>query len=206
MKAPPTTEALLFDVGNVLLRIDPARCHQYWAQFSPLSATEMAQLPLENEAFEQHERGELSDAAFFETLRQQLSLDASDAQIEAGWNAMVVEEIFQTTAMIRNCHQRIRCSIFSNTNPAHQRLWAQDYGHFLGYFEQVFVSSEMGQRKPAQASFGWVCDQLSLPPAQVLFFDDREENIAGAHAAGLQAVLVKSSQDVAAALKPLGLV
>ena len=43
---------------------------------------------------------------------------------------------------------------------------------------------------------------IGLPPGRVLFFDDLPANVQGAQGAGMQAVLVRSPEDVASALRP----
>jgi glucose-1-phosphatase len=45
---------------------------------------------------------------------------------------------------------------------------------------------------------------MGVPASRVVFFDDLAENVEGARARGLKAVLVKSSRDVADALTALG--
>jgi len=67
-------------------------------------------------------------------------------------------------------------------------------------FHRVFVSSELGLRKPERAAFRAVADATGITPAALLFFDDAIENVEGARAAGLQAVLVRALSDVRRAL------
>lgn len=55
----------------------------------------------------------------------------------------------------------------------------------------VVISSEVGWRKPAPKFFAALCDQVALPPEQILLVgDDWGNDIQGARASGLQAVLV----------------
>ena len=60
----------------------------------------------------------------------------------------------------------------------------------------------MGSRKPDRAAFEHVAREIGVPAGRVLFFDDLEENVEGARATGMQAVLVRSPADVAEALRP----
>ena len=46
---------------------------------------------------------------------------------------------------------------------------------------------------------------IGIRAERILFFDDLAENIEGARASGLQAVLVRSTEDIAAALQALGI-
>jgi putative hydrolase of the HAD superfamily len=55
-------------------------------------------------------------------------------------------------------------------------------------FDAVVVSSEVGCLKPGAAIFRLTVDRLGVEAGSALFVDDRAENVAGAEAAGLQAL------------------
>ena len=55
-------------------------------------------------------------------------------------------------------------------------------------FDRCYVSTELGFRKPEAAAYRLVLDDLACPPGQILFVDDRVENVQGARAVGLYAV------------------
>ncbi|MGB0867322.1 MAG: HAD family hydrolase [Granulosicoccaceae bacterium] len=201
----PTVDALLFDLGNVLIEVDPHRCFSYWQQFSPHSAEQLSKMPVLDTAFEQHEVGELSDEQYFDYLRELMSLDATTAEIKTGWDAMLGEQITATIALVERASKQLPCYIFSNTNPSHQQRWSDLHADFLSLFQQVYVSSDIKRRKPEVEAYLFVCQEIGVPAERVLFFDDREDNIAGARAAGLRAVQVHHSSDVEQALKQQGL-
>ncbi len=56
-------------------------------------------------------------------------------------------------------------------------------------FAAVIDSSEVGMRKPDPAIFGLAADRMECRADELLYFDDSEENVEGAVAAGLIAVL-----------------
>ena len=56
------------------------------------------------------------------------------------------------------------------------------------YFKVAFSSCYMGLRKPEPAIYRRALDILGCPPQRILFIDDREENVAGAAAAGIKAI------------------
>ena len=70
----------------------------------------------------------------------------------------------------------------------------------MGNFRKIFVSSTIRLRKPDAAAFQFVVEEIGVPASRIVFFDDSLANVEGARACGLQAVLVKSPADVAAAL------
>ena len=67
-------------------------------------------------------------------------------------------------------------------------------------FEQIFVSSEMGMRKPEREAFEAIAAVTGNRLDEILFFDDTEENVVGARVAGMPAVLVNSHADIEQAL------
>jgi putative hydrolase of the HAD superfamily len=70
-------------------------------------------------------------------------------------------------------------------------------------FQRIFVSSEMGVRKPEPRSYEAVSRELGIPLDRMVFYDDTQENVEGARAVGMQAVHVRSSGDVARSVTAL---
>ncbi len=68
----------------------------------------------------------------------------------------------------------------------------------LQSFDSVVDSCQVGMRKPDPNIYLLVCSQLGLAPQDCLFLDDHPENIRGALAVGLDALLV--SEDFEAAV------
>ncbi|MBL8305001.1 MAG: HAD family phosphatase [Ideonella sp.] len=199
---PP--QVLLFDLGRVLVDFDFGRALEAWAPHSALSAEALRLAFRHDEAYERHERGELTAAQYFAHLAATLQLDASPARIEQGWNAIFLGEIVRTRRMVEQLRGRLPCHVFSNTNATHLAACRARFPALFGAVDGIFTSHELGLRKPDRAAFERVCALIGCPPAAVLFFDDLAENVAGARSAGLQAVQVHSPDDVAAALRVHG--
>lgn len=60
------------------------------------------------------------------------------------------------------------------------------HGMLGDFFEQVFVSGELGALKPRPEIFRAVLEGLDVTAEEVLFIDDREENIRGAESLGIE--------------------
>jgi len=197
-------QALLFDLGGVLIEIDFERVFLNWARYSPLAADEIRARFSVDTAYQRHERGEMDGAAYFAHLRRRLLLDATDAEIVAGWNAVFVGRIHQTLGLIGRLRASLPCFCFTNTNPTHQAAWSRDYPELGALFEEVFVSSELGMRKPEREAFEAVVHRMGFPPSGILFFDDLAQNVEGARTLGMQAVLVTGPADIQRAVMEIG--
>ena len=92
---------------------------------------------------------------------------------------------------------------FTNSNPTHHAFCSVRFADVLQSFRKVFVSSELGQRKPERAAFEAIAAAVGVRLDRILFFDDTPANVEGARAVGMPAVLVRSPADVAEALAAL---
>lgn len=197
---------MLFDLGGVLIDIDFARVFAHWQAHSALSLAELSARFAFDEPYRQHERGEISGSDYFAHVRSQLELRCDLEQVADGWNAIFIDEFRATRALVEAARQSLPCHVFSNTNATHHAVWSTRYTWLGHTFERLFVSSEIGLRKPDRPAFEHVGAVLGVPLEAIMFFDDTLENITGAAQAGLTAVHVQSPDDVRAALQRIGCV
>jgi len=203
--APGSADALLFDLGRVVLDVDFGRVMRIWAGHAGCEPADLAARFVVNDSFRHHETGRIDDAAFFRNLRQSLGLGISDAQFLEGWNAIFAGEMPGIAPLLSRAAARLPLYAFSNTNPPHVAHFSKTYADVLGHFREIYLSSSIGLRKPEVAAYHHVVSAIGVPASRIVFFDDSAENIAGARAYGLTAVQVRSSDDIASALSALGI-
>ena len=203
--APGSADALLFDLGRVVLDIDFTKTLACWAGHAGCLATDIAARFVHDDIYKRHERGEISDEAFFAALRGLLKLDLSDAQFLEGWNALFAGEMPGIAVLLARARQRLPLYAFSNTNRAHVAHFSKQHADLMGNFRKIFLSSSIGLRKPDPEAYRHVIAAIGAPAQRIVFFDDLIENIEGARACGLTAVHVTSADDVADALAALNI-
>lgn len=201
---PVSVKALVFDLGRVVLDIDSRRAQAAWAsaagiELDPLVPNYASRIQA-LEAFSQHERGALSDHEFFAIVRRELALDLSHEQFLSGWNDIFVGEIEGIAPLLRETGQKYPLYALSNTNAAHHARFSVLHADLLGHFRKLYLSHEMGLRKPDAEIYRAVAADIGVRPQEILFFDDLKINVEGAQACGMQAVLVRSTDDVRSAL------
>ncbi|MBF0279968.1 MAG: HAD-IA family hydrolase [SAR324 cluster bacterium] len=193
-------EALLFDLGGVVISIDFNNAFQNWQSHSRLSIDEIRSRFKMDAAYEKHERGEIDATEYFKHLRNVMELEGSDEEIAKGWNSIytgVFDENLKTILSLKN---QLPCFAFTNTNFVHKVFWTAKYPQVVSAFERIFDSSEMGLRKPEKAAFEFISLETGYNLSSILFFDDTQENIVGGREAGLQVVHVQNPSDVRRAL------
>jgi FMN phosphatase YigB (HAD superfamily) len=209
MTPPPlssgSADALLFDLGRVVLDIDFDRTLHRWAAYAGCDPSHFVGRFVRDEPYRRHERGEISDAEFFAGLRATLGVDLSDAQFLEGWNAIFAGEIPGIALLLARAARHLPLYALSNTNSPHVEYFSKKYADVLGHFREMFLSSAIGLRKPDAKAYDHVVQAIGVPATRIVFFDDLAENIEGARESGLTAVHVTSPDDVASALAALGI-
>jgi FMN phosphatase YigB (HAD superfamily) len=203
--SPGAADALLFDLGRVVLDIDFDKAVTCWSGHAGCEAGDILKRFVRAEDYHRHEMGKISDAAYFDTLRGSLGIKISDAQFLEGWNAIFAGEMPGIAPLLARAAKRLPLYAFSNTNGAHAEHFSVAYADVLGHFTELYLSSTIGLRKPDAAAYDHVVKAIGVPAQRIVFFDDLAENIEGARARGLTAVHVTSPDDVAVALAALGI-
>ena len=203
--APGAADALLFDLGRVVIDIDFGKVLACWAGHAGCKPEDLSKPFSQSETFRRHETGHASDAEFFEALRSTLGIGITDEQLLEGWNTIFTGEMPGINALLARAAKRLPLYAFSNTNGPHVAHFSKPYADVLGHFRQIFLSCAIGLRKPDAEAYDHVIKAIGVPARRIVFFDDLAENIEGARKQGLTAVHVTSPNDVADALEALGL-
>jgi putative hydrolase of the HAD superfamily len=203
--APNSADALLFDLGRVVIDIDFGKALTCWAGHAGCAPADLAARFVREESYRNHEVGQIEDAAYFQSLRDSLGIGISDAQFLEGWNAIFAGEMPGIAPLLKRAAARLPLYAFSNTNRPHVEHFSKAYADVLGHFRDIFLSSTIGLRKPDAAAYDHVVKAIGVPASRIVFFDDLADNIEGARARGLVGVHVTSPDDVAEALAALGI-
>jgi putative hydrolase of the HAD superfamily len=200
-----TVDALLFDLGRVVIDIDFDRAFACWAGHARCEPRLLQEEFRRDVSHRRHEVGAIDTREYFAGLKAAFDVDISYDQFIEGWNAIFVGEMPGMAELLERAARQLPLYAFTNTNPDHEITCSRRFADILSNFREIFVSSTIRLRKPDAAAYDHVVKAIGVPAERIVFFDDVIENVEGARARGLQAVHVRSSADVAHALDALGL-
>jgi putative hydrolase of the HAD superfamily len=189
-------DAAVLDFGGVLVEIDFRRAFAAWAAAAGVPVEALSSRFACDDAYCAHERGEIKEGEYFSRLRQALRISIPDESFLEGWNAIFGEPLPGAGRVVRELAARMPVYVFSNTNAAHLAHFAPRYRELLSEVTQVVTSCDIGRRKPEPEAFARMARLTGLPPARLAFFDDLEENVAGARRAGLRAHRVSRPAEI----------
>jgi glucose-1-phosphatase len=136
----------------------------------------------------------------------------SDTQIDAAWDAMLLDIPGEKLALLNTLKKRYRTFLLSNTNEIHIANFSaylyRTYGapDFSPYFEKWYYSARIGMRKPDAEIFEFVLRENNLAAEETLFVDDSEQHIRTAMKLGIQAVLMDQNSSLHVALTKSGII
>jgi len=198
-------DALLFDLGKVLLDWDP---RHYYARHFPGDAAGLERFVREVVAPEwilEMDAGKPAAQAIAERSRRFPAHAALIALWSSGWPHMLRGEIPGSVAILAELRARGR-RLYALTNFSAETFPLARARHaFLGWFDDLVVSGEHGMVKPDPRIYRLAIARCALVPARTVFVDDSAVNVAAGRAAGLHALHFTSPARLRAELAALGL-
>ena len=194
---------VIFDLGGVLVRLEPKRLLQELAQASGRPVEQLEQAAIVPKWIEQFELGRLSPPQFFEQLKQWLGLSWTFEQFVAAWNSILSENT-DTTWVLPRLRERYTLVALTNTDALHdehiRRTWP--------VFSQVhhwIASYRVGFRKPDPRIYRLALGQADAPPHTTVYVDDIEDHVAAARRLGLTAIHFRDGLKLERELRAVGL-
>lgn len=179
---------VIFDLGRVVVRIDPER-----EKFARL----MNAIGIEpREAFErfwyanevrQHMTGEMSPRDFYQAVADRFVLKYTYEEFVEAWCDLFspmpgMQELFEEVA------KNYRVGILSDTDPLHW-LRIREMLPWLDRAEKPTLSFEVGLLKPHPNMFATAAKDCLSEKHQCLFIDDLIANVDGSRYCGMPAVM-----------------
>jgi putative hydrolase of the HAD superfamily len=195
--------AVLLDLGGVVLDIDFHRVFNFWAARSGTPPSVFYKRWSLDDAYKEHEVGLISFSEYCQHLGQELDVTLSEKDWRIGWNSLWVGTYPTVVELLPQIASQYILCAFSNTNSTHSDSFKLQFPKALSHFKNLYLSQELGQRKPNPEAFLKVCEHMGQCAEEVIFLDDTLENIEGAATAGLIARHTKSEMEVAEQLKKL---
>jgi putative hydrolase of the HAD superfamily len=195
-------KAIILDLGGVILNIDYQRTIRAFELLLKNGANVEAfyNQAKQNQVFDLFEKGEISAADFRTDLKKIFGLQLSDHEIDAAWNAMLLDLPLERLTFVSELRKKYPVYLLSNTNEIHYQAFRKNLEETFDnpsiledFFDKTYYSHLIKQRKPTAAAFNHVLDDNQLNAYEVVFVDDSAQHIEGAMSLGIDARLLVNS-------------
>ena len=197
---------VLFDLGNVLVRIHPEAFLQTLGIDTPENRKMYG--PKVIEIVRRYERGGDSTEQYLSRLEGLLNhgeFHFGREQIEKAMLSVIGKPLEGMEELVQRVAVGTRVGLLSNTNPLHYHLCLENLP-VLRHIPVHFLSYQLLALKPEPAIYHAVVEAIDLPAEEILFIDDVEENITAARSIRMQGIRFTDPAGLEKALEPLGVV
>jgi glucose-1-phosphatase len=189
------TDAIIFDFGGVLINIDYQATIDAFKNLGIGDFDQLYSQASQSDLFDAIETGKISAQRFINGLLDFLPKGTTPNQVIQAWNAMILDVPSSTVELLESLQGKYRLFMLSNTNSIHLDYallqWKKTSSKLpADLFEKVYLSYEMGMRKPNPEIFEFVCTEQKLDFERTLFIDDSIQHIEGAASIGLKTTLI----------------
>ncbi|HEX4128692.1 MAG TPA: HAD family phosphatase [Pirellulales bacterium] len=180
---------LYFDLGNVLLNFSHRRAAEQMAAVCDTTAERMWATVFDGGMNHRLDAGTLTTQDFYTALCDGFACRPDfEALCLAGSDIFEVNYSMQAVVAALSL-AGYRLGLLSNTSDLHWRfITAGRYALVPGMFERTILSFEHRAMKPEPEIFRIAAAEAGVEPHEVFYVDDLPANVAGARAAGFDAV------------------
>ncbi len=192
---------IVFDLGNVILNVDFQATETEFKKSGFENFEELYTRARQIKLFDQLETGIISPDKFRDELKRMTNIPVSDEMINYAWNKMILDFPEERIRFLEKLKQNYRVFLLSNTNKIHFDYYTDNFRKQFGYnfsdlFEKMYVSFEVGMRKPNRDIFEFLLRESNLIPEETLFIDDTAEHVEAALKCNINAYVLKEHEEI----------
>ena len=189
---------IVFDFGGVLIDINYQSTINAFKDLGIVDFEALYSQAEQQDLFNKFETGKISSQYFINQLLDKIGKGFSPNVVVKAWNEML-GAIHQDNILAVEKLKSFGYKIFllSNTNDIHIEVAFNRWDKLPltppnELFNHIFLSQELGMRKPDDEIFQFVLGEISAKPEEVLFIDDSMQHVKTAQKMGFQTHLLEN--------------
>jgi len=211
-QAQPSTQSqerrspkfLYFDLGKVLVNFSIGQMCRQISEVSGAAAEQVRQVLFEDQLQKQYELGRIGGREFYEAFCQKTGTRPDYHALEAAASDIFVLNLPVVPLVAQLRQAGFPLGVLSNTCRSHWEHCRRRFRILAEAFDVYALSFEIGACKPERVIFEAAAAQAGVAPEEIFFVDDYADNVAGARAAGLDAVQFTTAAALAEDLRRRG--
>ena len=198
-RLPAGLKAIMFDLAGVIIELHYHLTANELAKRAGVSPESLKDLLVTSDVLQRFEVAAISEEDFRKEVCHLLGIEMDPNVFDEVWNALLGEISEERLLKLKQIEQKTL--ILSNTNSIHERAFneilLENSGHnsLHEVIDKVYFSHELKLRKPYKEVYQKVMEDQNLLPEEILFIDDREDNIQAARNLGIHVFHNKKLND-----------
>lgn len=196
----PTIEAVIFDLGRVLVAIDNTLLvEQLFKGLDTTDLQELGRKTMSDPAMVEFNSGRMTVETFYEKMSATYHWDLDFDSFCRLW-CRIFYPMNGMEEFVTQLRDRVKLGLLSDTDPLHWNHIITTWP-WIADFENPTLSYQVGVMKPSAEIYLAAADNVNTPPEKCLYIDDLDINVDGARAVGMTAVRFESVKQMEKVLK-----
>lgn len=187
-----TPAIVLFDLGDVVARFDPAPRYAEYAARAGLTPAQVRERLATDDFWRDTDRGRYTAEEMARRICELLGVPFTRAEL-LRLQAAAFKPRPEVLAIAARAARHSRVGMLTNNAPLLKEAVPIHLPELVRAFDPILYSFEFGHTKPDRELFERVKERLGLPPAEIFFIDDQESHVAAARAVGWRALRFESA-------------
>lgn len=185
-------QAFIFDLGGVLFTNGTKKFSEHLAQKYNVDIEKAKAILDKSDIGNAYRTGKITREAFWDAVKKELELTEHIDILEQKWIDVYVL-IEETRDIIFQLSKKYKVYFLSDN--VKERVEAIDKKYnFTSWFHGGIFSHEVGIRKPDPGIYKVALQQTGFPAEEILFIDDKENNLVPAKELGMQTLLFEGPE------------
>jgi len=198
--------AVIFDIGRVLVRVDPRQAQRALANGLPLSSNELWSAIEKDPHWKDWQEGRISAREWHLNLCKRFGVKLTFDSFVNAWNSVLDPQPIQPDTLFANLSKNYRLGLLSNTDPIHVAYLEGTYS-FYKYFPKPVrtYSCFVGACKPDPLIFRHALKACKVQADEAVYIDDIAAFANAARSLGIHGIQFASAEQLRADLSAIGI-
>jgi len=198
-------QAIIFDIGRVLVRVNVSRAMQTLAGGIFLSPEEIWTAIEKDPRWHDWQEGRISPRDWHLHLSKRLGSSLTFEQFTEAWNRALDPQPLQDNALFESLRKNYRLGLLSNTDPVHVAHLEATFDFFRFFPKSARkYSCVVHASKPSPLIFRDALKSLRVKAENAVFVDDVEAYVSAARSLGLYGIHYRDTTQLRADLNTVG--
>lgn len=199
-------KAIVFDVGDVILKEDPQIAREVVSKKFNLNSEKFR--AYSKKVLGDSYMGKLAYIDFFKGLIKENNLKATPEEMVEEWRRVRVETsswIMKNKELLQKLNRNYLTISLTNSTKLNDGIDIRKEAY--GLFKMNIISHELGMKKPDEDIYQYLLEKLELlgvESQEIAYVDDKEENLIPAKNLGINVILFKEDADLERELNRFG--
>ncbi len=200
-----TPKAVIFDIGRVIVRLQPEVALQpLAAAFPERNGEQLWRMVVGDARWNDWQEGRLEPREWHRHVMKQTEMAVDFEQFRACWNRALDRQTILSERLFEALGERCKLAVVSNTDPIHSELMEAEFA-FLAHFPVRVYSWRVGASKPSARIYETALKELGVEAPEAFYIDDIPEFVEAARRLGMDGCVFENPRQLGQELGRRGL-